>query len=327
MPYIHTFPMHTYSIFNILVIFEMCWDFSDCLSISLSFLFTLVMSTAPKRKSTPSQNPLRSGASSSFDPTPSHIQFNDEVAQKDLSENFSRQGVHSGRQVILADFTDTDLPNVIHNRGWESLCDVLVTCPFVLIQEFYLNMHGLDSLVPLFHTLVRDTCIVVTPQIVMDVLHVPRVEHPDYPRCEHLRTMSKDEMISAFCECLSDWGDHQFAPCKAFAKGPRFINMVMNFILHPLSHYNSITEPRARFLLSFLEHHTIDFSSHFILSIIDVFRDTATYDKLIFASAITWILCHFSIPFPSSTYFSIMCAIDVTTVKRSKAQFRSQQSD
>ena len=169
-------------------------------------MFTLVMSTAPKRKSTPSQNPLRSGASSSSDPTPSHIRFRDEVARKDLSENFSRQGVHSPN-VILADFTDIDLPNVIHNRGWESLCDVLVTCPFVLIQEFYPNMHGLDSLVPLFHTLVRDTRIVATPQLVMDVLHVPRVEHPDYPRCERLRTMSKDGMISAFCERPSDWGD------------------------------------------------------------------------------------------------------------------------
>ena len=44
------------------------------------------------------------------------------------------------------------------------------------------------------------------------------------------------------------------------------MNMVMNFVLHPLSHYNSITEPRARFFLSLLEHLTIDFPSHFILS-------------------------------------------------------------
>ena len=35
----------------------------------LLFLFTLVMSMAPKRKSTPTWNPLRSKASSSFDPT------------------------------------------------------------------------------------------------------------------------------------------------------------------------------------------------------------------------------------------------------------------
>ena len=62
--------------------------------------------------------------------------------------------------------------------------------------------------------------------------------------------------------------------------------MVMTFVLHPLSHYNSITEPRARFLLSLLKHLTIDFPSHFILSLIDMFRDMATRDKLIFLSVI-----------------------------------------
>ena len=54
--------------------------------------------------------------------------------------------------------------------------------------------------------------------------------------------------------------------------------MVMTFVLHPLSHYNSITEPRAQFLLSLLEGLTIDFSSHFILFLIDVYKDTATRD-------------------------------------------------
>ena len=54
--------------------------------------------------------------------------------------------------------------------------------------------------------------------------------------------------------------------------------MVMTFILHPLSHYNSITEPRAQFLLSLLEDISIDFPSHFILSLIDVYRDTTTRD-------------------------------------------------
>ena len=106
-------------------------------------------------------------------------------------------------------------------------------------------MHGLDSSVPLFHTHVRGTRIIITSQLVADVLHVPRVEHPDYPGYERLRTVSKDKMISAFCEHRSDLGDCQFTPCKAFAKGPRFINMVMTFVLHLLSHYNSITKPCA----------------------------------------------------------------------------------
>ena len=90
MSHVHAFPRHMYSFFNIRAIFEICWDFSDCLSLSLSFLFTLVMSMAPKRKSTPSQNSLHSGASSSSDPTLSHIRFCDEDARKDFSENFSQ---------------------------------------------------------------------------------------------------------------------------------------------------------------------------------------------------------------------------------------------
>ena len=120
-------------------------------------------------------------------------------------------------------------------------------------------MHGIDSSVPLFHTRARGTRIVATSQLVADVLHVLRVEHPDYRRCDCLRTVSKDEMISAFYERPSNWGDRQFTPCKAFAKGPRFINMVMTFVLHQLSHYNFITKPRARFLHSLLEHLTIIF--------------------------------------------------------------------
>ena len=108
------------------------------------FLFTLVVSMAPKRKSTPARNPLHSGASSSSNPTLSHIQFHDDDAFKAFLENFSRWGIHSKRQVILLDFANTDLPFVIHSRGWESLCDVSVTCPLVLIQEFYSNMHGID---------------------------------------------------------------------------------------------------------------------------------------------------------------------------------------
>ena len=130
-----------------------------------------------------------------------------------------------------------------------------------------------------------------------------------------------------FCESLTAWGERLFTPCRPFAKGPRFMNMVMTFVLHPFSHYNSITEPRARFLLSLLEHLTIDFPFHFILSIIDVHLDSASRNKLIFPSAITRILHHFSVSFPSSDHFTVMCAIDYAIVKCSEAQFRSWQTD
>ena len=88
---------------------------------------------APKHKSTPVWNPLHSSASSSTDPSPFTVRFRDDDAFKAFLENFSRRGIHSERQVVLSDFADTNLPSVIHNRGWESLCDVPVTCPLVLI--------------------------------------------------------------------------------------------------------------------------------------------------------------------------------------------------
>ena len=89
--------------------------------------------------------------------------------------------------------------------------------------------------------------------------------------------------------------------------------MVMTFVLHPLSHYNSITEPHARLLLSFIEDLTIDFPSHFILFLIDVYTDMLIHDKLIFPLSITRIIRHSSIPYPESSHFTVMGAISVVS--------------
>ena len=85
----------------------------------------------------------------------------------------------------------------------------------------------------------------VIPDIVSEVLHVSRVAQPDYPGCDRLRTVTKDELMLAFCERPSDWGDHQFTPCTTFSKGSQFLNMVITSVLFPLSYYNFITEPHA----------------------------------------------------------------------------------
>ena len=61
-------------------------------------------------------------------------------------------------------------------------------------------MHGFDYSTPHFITHIQGTRIVVTLEIISDVLHVQRVKHPDYPNCKRLGTMSKDELISSFCE-------------------------------------------------------------------------------------------------------------------------------
>ena len=133
MSHVHAFSMHMYFFSHILTIVNY---FETFLIVSFSlplFLFTLVMSMAPKCKSIPIRNPLRFEASSSSDSAPLSLRFRDDDAHKAFSENFSRRGVHSECQVILANFANIDLPTIIHNREWESLCDVLVTCPLMLI--------------------------------------------------------------------------------------------------------------------------------------------------------------------------------------------------
>ena len=150
-----------------------------------------------------------------------------------------RRGIHSERQVILSDFSDTDLPIVIHSRGWRSLCDIPITCPSVIIQEFYSNMHGINTSMHGIDTPIGMR-IAITPDIVSKVILIPRVAHPDYPTCAQLMTVSKDELLSLFCETLSSWGDRQNTPCSDFVKGLRFLNMVITFILHPKSPHFSV---------------------------------------------------------------------------------------
>ena len=106
-------------------------------------------------------------------------------------------------------------------------------------------MHGFDYSIPHFITRVQGMRIIVTSDLISEVLHIPRVKFADYPGCNRLRTVSKDELMSLFCETPSSWGERQNTPCSGFAKGLRFLNMVLTFVLHLLSHYNSIIESRA----------------------------------------------------------------------------------
>ena len=129
------------------------------------------------------------------------------------------------------------------------------------------------------------------------VLHVPRVDHLAYPSHPHLTFISRDELASLFYEMAMLWGGTLNFSTTEFTKGPRFLNMVMTFVLTSRSHYNTIIEPRAHFLLSLLEGLSINFSLHMIKSIIDCYHDMAIRDKLIFLLVIMRILTHMHITF------------------------------
>ena len=161
----------------------------------------------------------------------------------------------------------------------------------------------------LITTVFRGTHIIVTPDFICKVLCVLRVAHPNYPNHSRFWSISRDELTPHFCKRVMLWGDLLNFTTHDFAKGPRILNMVMTFVLIPWSHYNTITELGAHFLFSLLEGLTIDIPSHMIISMIDIYQDTATRDKLIFPSAITCILTHMHVTIPSAPFFSVMGAI------------------
>ena len=74
-------------------------------------------------------------------------------------------------------------------------------------------MHKIDRSIPLFFTCIRGTHIPITLQLVADVFRVLGIEFPDYPSCERLMTNKRDELMSAFCERISVWGERLFTPC------------------------------------------------------------------------------------------------------------------
>ena len=81
-PYIHSF---------IYILILICVGAFLHVSLSLSLFLFVSCSMAPKRKFTPSQNPLHSGPSSSSlsNSTPSHVRFRNDKAHKEFSKNFS----------------------------------------------------------------------------------------------------------------------------------------------------------------------------------------------------------------------------------------------
>ena len=79
-------------------------------------------------------------------------------------------------------------------------------------------MHKIYRSVPLFFTCIRGMRIPVTPQLVADVLRVPRIEFLDYPSCKRLRIVSRDELMSTFCERPTTWVERLFTPCRPFER-------------------------------------------------------------------------------------------------------------
>ena len=156
MSHVHAFFMHTFFLF--LSILSMCCVLLCSLSLSFSLSFSLSLFLIEPPYSTPTEEVhFGSEPSSRFQVilfwysrtfSPFHIQFRDEKANTNFFENFQAHGIHPECQVILSDFANIPLPEVIRTRDWKSLLEKPMRCPVMFIQEFYSNIHDINTDVP-----------------------------------------------------------------------------------------------------------------------------------------------------------------------------------
>jgi len=81
-------------------------------------------------------------------------------------------------------------------------------------------MHAIDTFVPWFTIVFHGTCIVITLNLIFEVLHVPKVDHPNYPSHPRLFSNSRDELALLFGEKTMLWGGTLNFSTTKFTKGP-----------------------------------------------------------------------------------------------------------
>ena len=168
--------------------------------------------------------------------------------------------------------------------------------------------------------LFRGTHIAVTPNFIFAVLHVPRVAHPNYPSHTHLHTIFRDKLALLFNEMAMVWGDTlNLSTQLSLLKIQGSLIWWWSLFSH---HSHTITPSLSLMLVSFFLSWKIFlyiFPSHMIVSMIDIYRDTATRDKLIFPLTITRSLTHLHFTIPSSPLFYAMGANSKESISRSGA--------
>ena len=153
MSHVHAFLMHTYSQFNIFWYIWTAWDFSDCLSLSPTFFYLCSLCLWNQNVSLLRPRTL-------FVPVLLHLLI---LLLLTFSSMMMMPIRHFWRTSLDEAFIwnaksfwrtlpDTNLPSIIHSRGWESLCDVLVTCPLVYPGVLLHHARDWSFSTSLFHS-------------------------------------------------------------------------------------------------------------------------------------------------------------------------------
>jgi hypothetical protein len=135
--------------------------------------------------------------------------------------------------------------------------------------------------------------------VVATAFQLPRVCNLRYPFSPK-STPTDDVMISHFCGKPMAWGSSKTITTKSFTDESHMYNLIMCFNLFSLSHRNTITKARAKFLYAFMTKVSIDLSSIICKSLIEMHKYENKMSHLIYPCLITRLFTHLKITIPSN---------------------------
>lgn len=102
------------------------------------------------------------------------------VTQDTFRLQFLLRPVLFEREVIMSDLSP-DLATIFTSRGWEPLLEELTLHSSLLVHEFYTNIHDVSG--SNFRVFLRDRTVKITSDIILSLIHIPRVVHPPSRFC------------------------------------------------------------------------------------------------------------------------------------------------
>uniref|UniRef100_A0A2N9ERH9 Putative plant transposon protein domain-containing protein n=1 Tax=Fagus sylvatica TaxID=28930 RepID=A0A2N9ERH9_FAGSY len=110
-----------------------------------------------------------------------------------------------------------------------------------------------------------------------------------------------DTIMSYFSEETIAWGSSSKCGSQSFTAKTRVFNLIMSFNILPLSHWNTLSKSRARFLYAFMKGVSIDLPSVICREMIEMHHCKDTASLLNYPCLITRLFTYLEITLPSGT--------------------------
>ena len=176
-------------------------------------------------------------------PAPAQAHFRNPRARELYTQNFSTRSLIVEREVLLGELSETVIPRIFESRQWLALTTGHPTPSVELVKEFYSNIDAIAD-DGSFEVSLRNIVFRVTPGMVADLLHAPRVANPTYP---YTRTSPPSPTVIVQCLIghFSSWDGKTPILTSRFSPEFLILSRIVLTNLYPTGHQSDVGPDRA----------------------------------------------------------------------------------